>query len=69
MDVWDWKTGTFTGITDSEDRAKAHVASYIQPGTTALVMKVNSAPGSSTPLGSRWTARRTDMGIEWQFSR
>ncbi|HEX3965926.1 MAG TPA: hypothetical protein VHZ03_56335 [Trebonia sp.] len=69
MDVWDWKTGNFTGITDSENRAKAYVESHIQPGTTAFVMKVNSALGSSTPLGARWTATRTDAGIEWQFSR
>jgi hypothetical protein len=68
MEMWDWTTGNWTGITDSEQRAKDHCEEHLQPGMTARVAKVASRLGASTPLGSGWTAVRDAGTVTWTFA-
>jgi hypothetical protein len=70
MDMWDWKAGNWQGITDSEERARAHAQSHLLQGMTARVVKVNSQYGQSHLLGSGWTATLNEQGeIDWHFFR
>jgi hypothetical protein len=67
MEMWDWRSGDHrAGITDSERRAKAHVAEHLEPGETGCVLKVISSCGHSYSTGTGWQGTRTaDGAVRW----
>jgi hypothetical protein len=65
--MWEWNAGSrWRGVTDSDERARAHAESHLIVGETARVEKVISSCGQSSPLGIGWTATSAKPGsIEW----
>jgi hypothetical protein len=65
--MWEWNAGPrWRGVTDNEERARAHAESHLAVGETARVEKVVSSCGHSSPLGTDWTATCVEPGsIEW----
>ncbi|MCW2931633.1 MAG: hypothetical protein JWM19_2595 [Actinomycetia bacterium] len=67
MDAWEWTAGSWTGITDHEERALERAAGRLDVGETARVEKAISSCGALYRLGVGWTATRAEAdSIDWQ---
>jgi hypothetical protein len=69
VEAYEWFAGRWTGITDSEKRAKRHCELHMPDGGTARVVKVRSQFGDSRPLGSGWTGTKARGRVEWTDAR